>query len=75
MRRASMSVILVAHCVSLGALASLAPVLSSASVVAQTVTNQEPRIGTWRLNFEKSQFAKTITVTSATRPTRVWDKQ
>ena len=25
--------------------------------MAQTVTNQEPRIGTWRLNLEKSQFA------------------
>ena len=57
MRRASISVIPVARCVSLGAVAILVAVVGPASVLGQTVIDQEPRIGTWRLNLEKSQFA------------------
>ena len=57
MRRHSIVAILVAHHVSIRATALFAPVVSSASLMAQTVTSQEPRIGTWRLNVEKSQFA------------------
>jgi hypothetical protein len=45
------------HCVSLGAVAILVAAAGYASVVGQTVTGQEPRIGTWKLNLEKSQFA------------------
>ena len=43
--------------VALGAVAILVAVVVHANVVGQTVTDQEPRIGTWRLNLEKSQFA------------------
>ena len=43
--------------VSLGAIAILVAVVSYASGAVQTVTDQEPRIGTWKLNLEKSQFA------------------
>lgn len=43
--------------VALGAVAILVAVVVRASVVGQTVTDQEPRIGTWKLNLEKSQFA------------------
>jgi len=57
MRRASISVIPVARCVSRGAVAILVAVVGPASVLGQTVIDQEPRIGTWRLNLEKSQFA------------------
>lgn len=56
MRRVSTSVILVAHCVSLGVLAIPVAAVGHA-VLGQTVTGQEPRIGTWRLNLEKSRFA------------------
>lgn len=42
---------------SLGAVAILVAVVSHGSVVGQTVTGQEPRIGTWKLNLERSQFA------------------
>jgi hypothetical protein len=42
---------------SLGAVAILAAVVGHGNVVGQTVTGQEPRIGTWKLNLEKSQFA------------------
>ena len=45
------------HCVSLGTAAILVAVVGHASVVGQTVSNQEPRIGTWKLNLEQSQFA------------------
>ena len=57
MRRAIISVVLVARCVSLGALPILVAIVVPASAVGQTVSGQEPRIGTWRLNLEKSQFA------------------
>ena len=43
--------------IALGAVAILVAVVGHASVVGQTVTGQEPRIGTWKLNLEKSQFA------------------
>ncbi len=43
--------------VALGAVAILLAVVVHASVVGQTVAGQEPRIGTWKLNLEKSQFA------------------
>ena len=43
--------------VALGAVAILVAVVVHANVVGQTVTDQEPRIGTWKLNLEKSQFA------------------
>jgi len=45
------------HCFSLGAVAILVAVVGHGSVVGQTVTGQEPRIGTWKLNLEKSPFA------------------
>jgi hypothetical protein len=45
------------YCLSLGAVAILVAVVGYANVVGQTVTGQEPRIGTWKLNLEKSQFA------------------
>ena len=51
MRRANTSIVLVAHCVLLGAVA--VPV----ALAGQAVSGQEPRVGTWRLNLEKSQFA------------------
>jgi hypothetical protein len=44
------------HHVSLGAVAILATVVGLTSVLGQTASTQEPRIGTWRLNVEKSQF-------------------
>ena len=56
MRRTGISVILVAWCVSLAAGAIVWVVVGHARVVAQTVPIQEPRIGTWKLNLEKSQF-------------------
>lgn len=43
-------------CFSLGAAAILVAVVGLGSVVGQTVAGQEPRIGTWKLNLEKSQF-------------------
>jgi hypothetical protein len=42
---------------SLGVVAILVAAVGHGSVVGQTVTGQEPRIGTWKLNLEKSQFA------------------
>jgi hypothetical protein len=45
------------YCVALGAVTILVAVVGHTSVVGQTVTDQEPRIGTWKLNLEKSQFA------------------
>ena len=45
------------YCVALGAVTILVAVVGHASVVGQTVTDQEPRIGTWKLNLQKSQFA------------------
>ena len=56
MRRVSISVILVAHCVSLAAVAILWAVVGQ-RLAGQAVTDREPRIGTWKLNLEKSQFA------------------
>ena len=44
--------------VALGAVAILVAVVGhDATVLVQTLTGQEPRIGTWKLNLEKSQFA------------------
>ena len=45
------------YCVALGAVTILVAVVGHTSVVGQTVTDQEPRLGTWKLNLEKSQFA------------------
>jgi len=56
MRRASICVILVAR-ISLSAAAMLVAGVGPATVMGQAVAGQEPRIGTWRLNLEKSQFA------------------
>jgi hypothetical protein len=42
---------------SLGAVAILLAVVGRGSVMGQTVTGQEPRIGTWKLNLERSEFA------------------
>jgi hypothetical protein len=46
-----------ATCPSLGAVAILVAVVGHGSVVGQRVTGPEPRVGTWKLNLEKSQFA------------------
>jgi hypothetical protein len=53
--------------VALGAVAILVAIVGHARVVGQTVTDQEPRIGTWKLNLEKSQFATGILVGSLGR--------
>jgi hypothetical protein len=45
------------HCFSLGAVAILVAAVGHGSVMGQTVPGKEPRIGTWKLNLEKSQFA------------------
>jgi len=45
------------HWFSLAVVAILMAPVGHRSVVAQTVTGQEPRIGTWKLNLGKSQFA------------------
>ena len=45
------------YSVALGGLAILVAVVGHASIGGQTVTVQEPRIGTWKLNLDKSQFA------------------
>lgn len=54
MRRDSIPVILV---VTLGVVAILWGAVGNANVLGQMVAGQEPRIGTWKLNLEKSQFA------------------
>ena len=45
------------HWFSLAVVAILMAPVGHRSVVAQTVPGQEPRIGTWKLNLGKSQFA------------------
>jgi hypothetical protein len=55
--RRDISAILIARCVTLGAMAILVAGIRPATVMGQSVTHQEPRIGTWRLNLEKSKFA------------------
>ena len=45
------------HWFPLAVVAILMAPVGHMSVVAQTVAGQEPRIGTWKLNLGKSQFA------------------
>lgn len=56
MRRAGVSVILMASLCSLGAGVALWGLVSRTIVSAQVAPDQEPRIGIWKLNLEKSQF-------------------